>query len=354
MGNYVSSGNEQLKRSNVKLQAQQVTPFNGNAIKWHAWKKKTRAAIGVAGMLRILDNENYSQKHPVDNETVFHLFQVATADGSAAHLVDKHNDGRNGFAAYEELVKWYEGDQLTSETAEDVRSKLDRLVLTTKNSASQYINEFQQHIKHLEELGEEYTESKTVNIFLTQITDPDYQNTKEACLENKYDIETCIERMRSKERRLTRDRSERRKSNIVVRRNEHEGSNNQVKYLNLGDYKNNNGFYSIPSDIWFELSNEDKAHVKRHNGKLKREHGRDSSPQDTKRQRTAGSFTSRRSRSEGEENMEGDIVEEQPSNKTVTFKDKEDSSVDKTTNEILLDKDITSRRGALRFKLKND
>ncbi|MGB2452943.1 MAG: hypothetical protein ACPIB8_08405, partial [Candidatus Poseidoniaceae archaeon] len=60
-------------------------------------------------------------------------------------------------------------------------------------------------------------------------------------------------------------------SNIVVRRNEYHTSDSQVKYIKLDDYKNNDGFYSIPSEIWFELSNEDKSHVKKHNGKLRKD-----------------------------------------------------------------------------------
>ena len=153
MGSIVSSNkdrNDLLKRSNVKLQAQQITPFSGNSLKWHSWKKKSRAAIGTAGMLRILDNQAYASRNGTDNETIFHLLQVATADGTAAHLVDMHEDDRDGRLAYKELVKWYEGDELTTETAEDVREKLEKVFLSTKSSASKYINEFLQYTKHLE------------------------------------------------------------------------------------------------------------------------------------------------------------------------------------------------------------
>ena len=163
MGATISNyNNSDLKRSNVKLQAQQVSAFSGNAIKWRSWKKRTRAAIGTAGMLDILDNVDYANKHKVDNETVFHLLQVATADGNAAHLVDAFEDRKDGHAAYCELVAWYEGDDMTTETAEDVRSKLEKTQLNTRTSASEYINYFQLYTKQLSELGESYTESKTI------------------------------------------------------------------------------------------------------------------------------------------------------------------------------------------------
>ena len=129
------------------MQAQQITQFSGNAIKWHSWKKKTRAAIGTAGMLRILDSPTYAKKNGTDNETIYHLLQVATVDGTASHLVDMHEEERDGRKAYQELVRWYEGDELTTETAEDIREKLAKVTLSTRTHASQYINDFLQHTK---------------------------------------------------------------------------------------------------------------------------------------------------------------------------------------------------------------
>ena len=135
--------------SNFKIQAQNITDFNGNAIKWRSWKKRTRAAIGTAGMLEILDSSDFAEKNQVDNENVFHLLQVATTDGSAAHLVDAYEFQRDGHLAYNALVIWYEGDNLTTETAEDVRSRLDKLNLNTRTTASEYIDMFQLCTKQL-------------------------------------------------------------------------------------------------------------------------------------------------------------------------------------------------------------
>ena len=145
MGNFNSTQNELLKRSNVKLQAQQVVAYDGSSIKWHSWNKKMKAAVGTAGMLRVIQDEEYAKSHPVDNETIYHLLQVATADGHAAHLVDMHENDKDGYSAYQELVRWFEGDELTTETAEDVCSKIDKLNLSTRITASQYINSFLQH-----------------------------------------------------------------------------------------------------------------------------------------------------------------------------------------------------------------
>ena len=161
-------------------------------------EKKTRAAIGTAGMLRILDDSDYADNNLMDNEKIFHLLQVETSDGNAAHLVDKHDTVRNSHFTFQELIKWYEGDELRTETAEDVRDKLDKLKISTNSNASEYINCFLQHAKHLQELDESYTPSKKIAIFLNQITDPDYKNIVEACRENICILGECIERMRAK------------------------------------------------------------------------------------------------------------------------------------------------------------
>ena len=72
MGGFNSTDrNELLKRSNVKLQAQHVTAFDGNSLKWHTWNKKLKAAVGTAGMLKVIEDGDYSSSHIIDNETVF-------------------------------------------------------------------------------------------------------------------------------------------------------------------------------------------------------------------------------------------------------------------------------------------
>ena len=278
MGIYQSKDNEAQKRSNVKLQAQSITGFDGSAIKWHTWKKKTRAAIGTAGLLKILDDEEYANRNSADNETVFHLLQVATSDGNAAHLVDKYEDTSDGRMAYQELIKWYEGDELTTETAEDIRSKIDKTLLTSSTSASEYINNFLQYTKLLDNLGESYTTSKTISMFLDQIKDPDYGSTKESCIEDKLTLDQCIERVRSKERRLGRLKTNSRRG-INIRRDQLEDHGTNVIDGNRGieakHYKNEKGFYSIPREIWRKLSPQDQQFIKKMNGELRRKRERE-------------------------------------------------------------------------------
>jgi len=195
------------------------------------------------------------------------LLQVATVDGYAAHLVDTWEDTKDGHLAYCELVLWYEGDNLTTETAEDVRSKLDKLFLNTRISASEYVNSFQLLTKQLNDLGESYTESKTVQIFLSQITDPDFENTKEFCVENKLKVSECIERIRAKERRLSRDHVTSKTKTLSIRRAEvltGEGP------IDINKYKNAKGYFSVPRDTWHTLDGDSQERIKKHNGDLRK------------------------------------------------------------------------------------
>ena len=352
MGNSIF-GNELLKRSNVKLQAQQVSAYDGSSIKWHSWNKKMKAAVGTAGMLRVLEEESYARSHPIDNETVFHLLQVATADGHAAHLVDAYEEMKDGYSAYQELVKWYEGDELTTKTAEDVRAKLDKLKLSNMNTASQYINQFLQHTKHLAELKEEYTPSKTVNIFLTQITDPDYTATVEHCLENKLKIRECIEKIRAKERRLDRSRSAKRRTPIIVRRyREDENNHNIGKEFSLEDYKTKKGFYSVPSEIWFNLTEEERLFIKEQNGKVRRNREDGTSGEESPKKRARTNVRSRRTKAdEKEEN--GEKEESKDHIRTVQFQE-ENNKTNGLGQDNSEEKRVIQRRGALRFRIRGE
>ena len=89
------SRNSALKISYVKLEVQRVSELIGNEFKWKSWKKKIRAAIGSAGLLDILDSKDDEEIYVVDNETIFHILQVDTADGNASHLIDAHEEDKD-------------------------------------------------------------------------------------------------------------------------------------------------------------------------------------------------------------------------------------------------------------------
>ena len=187
-------------------------------------------------------------------------------------LISSEFQIKDGRKAFSELQARYKGDELTTETTEDVRSKLDKLGLSIRITGSEYINNFQLYTKQLDSLGKSYTTSKTVSIFLDQISDLDYTSTKELCIENQHNLDECIARIRAKERQLDREKLRHRIRSISVRRaaiNE-EDNNVDTDEFDLSEYLTDKGYYSIPLQIWKSLSNDDKEKIKQFNGLLRK------------------------------------------------------------------------------------
>lgn len=338
--------NDALTQSSIKLQAQSMPAFNGDPHKWQMWKKRARATIGSAGYLNILDQENYAERNRMKNETVFHLLQNATVEGHAAHLVDQFESERDGRAAYQALCAWYEGDKQKNSTAEDIRVKLDNNVLSTKKSASQFINKFKTYNQQLKDLGEAYTTSKIVSIFLEKITDPDYEHVVELCLAQNSTIEECIQQVRSKERRLDRHNSNSRRKPLSLRRTS--GSNEEDKIKNImgneeSEYLTDNGYYSIPRHMWNKLDEEEKRKIKAHNASLRKKRKRtdEGQGQYISHRRLAGSTT---------DHQQSENVKKK---RTVEFQD-DGEQTDHRKQNMDEEKEVTSRRNEiLKFNMKN-
>jgi len=178
---------------------------------------------------------------------------------------------------------------MTTYTADQVSSKLEKVELSTRTTAREYINEFQQYVRLLEQLNESFTESYTVSMFLRQITDPDYEITKTLCIEEKLHIGMCIDRIRARERRLPRERNTKKKSYLNIRRDQVEptvGTNSNE--IDIEKYKNERGFYSIPYEIWNTIGSNDQDEIKKINGQLRRKRKRED-------KRNGSSITPRRS-----------------------------------------------------------
>ena len=339
--------NEALTQSSVKLQAQSMPAFNGDPHKWQTWKKRARATIGSAGYLNVLDNQSYATRNRMKNETVFHLLQNATVEGHAAHLVDQFEPDRYGHSAYKALCGWYEGDKQTNATAEDIRAKLDRNFLSTKKSASQFINQFKTYNQQLRDLGEAYTKSKEVSLFLEKITDPDYENVVELCLAQDSTIEDCIQQVRAKERRLDRSNSKLRRKPLTIRRNvasDQDLTGEDEPIDKKEEFLTDKGYYSIPSHIWKKLTETEKTEVKSHNSALRK-----------RRRRTdVGNDNSITTRRFPQSSMNTDHMEP-PEKKQRTVKILEDEKEDQDDQETDLDdqKEIKFRRnGIMKFKVQ--
>lgn len=353
MGSIQSTySNERLTHSNVKLHAQSMPSFNGSPHKWQTWKKRARATIGSAGYLNVLDDEAYATSHRMQNETVFHLLQNSVIEGNAAHLVDQYEPERDGRKAYLALVNWYEGEKQVNSTAEDIRAKLERNFLTTKNPGTEYINKFQMYSKQLDDLGEAYTASKSVSLFLEKITDPDYENVVELCMAQELDLEKCIYQIRSKERRLDRDRSNSRKKGIIVRRNEQEQipdmTHEKEDMFPSIEYLTDAGYYSIPGHVWSTMNAKEQSKVKQHNSTLRKKRKALENNSNTRQFDKTRDITTRR-------NPIPDHNDSQAKRRrTVEIKDDEVQSHTGVISPEDEPKSLSTRRGILQFQVNEN
>ena len=107
------------------------------------------------------------------------------------HLVRKKafEGKKDGNAAWQSLCDWYDGDVVQSETADEIRSKLDNLKLHTAISATQYLNQFLTWHSDIAKIpGEALSPSHSVYMFLKNITDPEYKATVQFCRNNTMDL----------------------------------------------------------------------------------------------------------------------------------------------------------------------
>jgi len=161
---------------------------------WYTFKNKTMSTLGVAGFSSILDKTKPIIKDQEGNHRVYYLFEGATNDGSASHIVRGHKKERDGRAAWHALKDWYEGKATSDDIAKTCRLKLQALELTPKGDASMCINEFIRFKNQLEDMNEGKCPATLMDQFLDQIKDSKYEVTiTNLRMNNGKTLETCIE-----------------------------------------------------------------------------------------------------------------------------------------------------------------
>ena len=158
-------GNSDDVRS-LKLESQKVTPFSGSYEEWPRWCTTTKCTLIGSGFERCLSDEIYATNHPIKNRILYSQLVVATASGTAHHLVQPYEDMMSGFSAWQALLLWYNRDVIKQETAETLRTKLENLKLSRGNTASNYINQFKMQTWELAKIPREgMTNSHSVHLF---------------------------------------------------------------------------------------------------------------------------------------------------------------------------------------------
>jgi hypothetical protein len=161
MGNLISSsGQEKVK---VKLNSETIRDFAGTDDGWQKWKNRTLCAFSCTGYKEVTKNKEYARRHPDDNEIVFSRLSAATTDGIAYHLVQKFEDTRYGHVAWANLCERYDGDTIQSETAENLRLKLENL--HTGMQGADYVNRFSSWYRDLQKPHEGLSKSHMFIIF---------------------------------------------------------------------------------------------------------------------------------------------------------------------------------------------
>ena len=100
-------------------------------------------------------------------------------------------------------MEWYEGESIKNETAEDIRAKLENVVLHQGISASHYVNKFLRYHHDLERIpGEANSDSHAVYIFLKQIIDKEYTSTVQYLRNTNATLDEAVLAIRKTERDL--------------------------------------------------------------------------------------------------------------------------------------------------------
>jgi hypothetical protein len=284
--------------TNLKLEAQKIKDFSGAHDDWAKWKSRTECAFSGSGYERILEDETFALSHERLNRVVYSQLASATVDGVAYHLVQQFEENKNGHAAWANLIEWYDGEMIKSETATNLRNKIENLQLNTSVSGSEYVNKFLAWHRDLEKIkGEGMSASHSVGVFLRNITDPDYSTTVTYCLNSDCNLEKCVNAIRKQERDIQQKKLARYRFKATLRRmkNKHDESDdddstepkpkrmkpNKVHRVESQQDKAENskfegeldttekGLLRFKSDCWKKMDEKEKDFVREYNAAIK-------------------------------------------------------------------------------------
>ena len=281
--------------SNLRLAAQKITEFSGDYQEFAQWKKSTECALQGTGYDRILTDEKFSQKNPNMSSTVFAQLSLAVIRGSANHVVEDVEDTKDGYAAWQALISWYEESDLDHETSDALRTKLTRLYLDAGGNASDYINRFQTHNRNLDGINdgaEKFSDRTKVQMFLKHIRDPHYKTTiaviKNQTGQGTLKLIQAIARIRKCELELIQERKTKRRYESPRRQKRqldddsdddpsrpNKRQRNKLRRLPSNVQLTTGGRISISKPDWLASSAEDKTFIQDWNSRVKNQEGTD-------------------------------------------------------------------------------
>ena len=83
--------------TNLKLEAQRITEFDGSFGNWENWKLSTQCALEGSGYVQVLVSQNFVDNHPHLSRIVYSQLARATINGNAFHLVKAFESTKDAF-----------------------------------------------------------------------------------------------------------------------------------------------------------------------------------------------------------------------------------------------------------------
>eukprot|EP00957_Ditylum_brightwellii_P189734 14442947-Ditylum_brightwellii.AAC.1 len=125
MGNIIGRSDVRSGPSGLKLELQRIVDFSETVEDWHKWKNCTQCAFDRLGYEKILSDQEYANRMRNQNRLVFSQLSVSTSGGTVYHLVKQHDEDKDGYTAWQSLIKWFDGDVLEAKTADTARARLE-------------------------------------------------------------------------------------------------------------------------------------------------------------------------------------------------------------------------------------
>ena len=276
--------------TSLKLEAQKVTSFSGNFADWARWKSRTQCAFDGSGYEKVLTDQQYALANPRLNKVVYSQLSVATVDGNAFHLVKRHKESKNGHQAWVSLVQWFDGDTVKNETSEDIRVRMENLILHSGTTATQYVNKFLTAQAKLNAIpGESNSPSHSVYLFLRNIQDSNYAHTVNYLRNTNADLDQCVLSVRKTERDILQRNAIKRKLKSTLRRmsnkrkraNESDSEEScddepkqttqpkKSRRINVEITPKDSGFLRVDNRDWPKLEDDQRKFIQKYNSNVR-------------------------------------------------------------------------------------
>jgi len=270
----------------VKVTLDDFPEFDGRQSSWTTYRKEVKATMLLLQMNDLLevktdtekdDHKDKLLKENAQNNKSFHaILSKKTAKGTAASLVDKHEEEGDGALAWADLVEFYDFGGDKEVRSSDLMNELlnIKLLYDTPGGFNKYANTFETKANELEKVPFKLEDSFKKTLFLRNILDRDYTAVKDNCTNKTY--REAVNALRTKARDLGR----------VDQKGPTRGNNNKrTRNKNRRMHNKNNNYdessdedsddehktqrvrrkkkpYDFPPEVWEKMTWENRKWIK--------------------------------------------------------------------------------------------